>query len=77
MPELVHLRASNDNCNVGQESTTRWDCVYLDTPHFPSNDTANVPFRLQKAITPMLPPMGQRYIELTAISREITQWPSI
>lgn len=41
------------------------------------NYTANISFPIQKARTLMLMPMGQRYIGLTAISREITQWPSI
>ena len=30
MSKLVHLRASDDDCDVGQEGTTRW--VYLDPP---------------------------------------------
>jgi hypothetical protein len=28
MSELVHIRASHDDCDIGQEGTTRW--VYLD-----------------------------------------------
>jgi hypothetical protein len=76
MSELVHLRASDDNCNVGQEGTTRWVCVYLDTPHF-LNYAANISLYLQKASLPILTPVGQRCIGLTAISHEITQWPSI
>lgn len=41
MSELVHLWASDDHCNVGQEGTARW--VYLNMPHLIIRLTSNLP----------------------------------